>query len=182
MGMSLTEDCTVEDCTMLWNNYRQFADGWGVAAGMKNIPGNKRATIRRCEAAYNIEAEGIWFDTDNSDIRILDNVVHDNGNDGIFFEINKGGGLIAGNLAYGNHCRGIYVSGSENVWVVNNTLAENGAGVVGMTRGKGEFPKNCRVLNNLLIRNYDTADNITRGADLILEMGPTPRSRAEIGD
>ena len=59
---------------------------------MKNIPGNKRATIRRCEAAYNIEAEGIWFDTDNSDIRILDNVVHDNGNGGIFFEINKGGG------------------------------------------------------------------------------------------
>ena len=121
MGLSLTEDCTVEDCTLLFNNYRRFADGWGVAAGMKNIPGNKRATIRRCEAAYNIEAEGIWFDTDNSDIRILDNVVHDNDNCGIFFEINKGGGLIAGNLAYGNHGRGIYVAGSQNTWVVHNT-------------------------------------------------------------
>ena len=181
MAMGETEDCTVEDCSLLFNNYRQFCGGWGVAAGMKNIPGNKRTTVRRCEAAYNIEAEGIWFNTDNSDIRILDNVCHHNSNCGIFFEINKGGGVIAGNLVYGNLGRGIYVSGSENTWVVHNTVVENDTGVVGMTRGPGEPPENCRVLNNLFIRNYVTADNVTCGSDLTLETSPDAKVQAELG-
>ena len=181
MGLGETEDCTVEDCTLLFNNYRHFYGDWGVSAGMKNIPGNKRTTIRRCEAAYNTEAEGIWFDTDNEDIRILDNVAHDNGDCGIFFEINKGGGVIAGNLVYGNHGRGIYVSGSQNTWVVHNTVAENATGIVAMTRGKDEPARNTRVLNNLLISNYVTGDTITRGSDLTLEMSPDPAWRSANG-
>ena len=60
-------------------------------------------------------------------------------------------------------------------------MAENDSGIVGMTRGD-EYPlKNCRVLNNLLIRNYVTADNVTRGADLILYMEPDAKARAEVG-
>jgi parallel beta-helix repeat protein len=181
MSLSLTEDCVVEDCTLLFNNYRHFYGDWGVSAGMKNIPGNKRTTVRRCEAAFNTEAEGIWFDTDNEDIRILDNVLHDNGDCGIFFEINKGGGIIAGNLVYNNHGRGIYVSGSQNTWVVHNTVVDNATGIVGMTRGKDEPPRNVRVLNNLMIRNYVTAETLTRGSDLTLEMSPDPTARAAMG-
>lgn len=60
MALGLTEDCLVEDCTLLFNNYRRFDGDWGVAAGMKNIPGNRRTTIRRCEAAYNIYADNTW--------------------------------------------------------------------------------------------------------------------------
>jgi parallel beta-helix repeat protein len=184
-GLALyrTEDCTVEDCTLLGNDYRRFSGDWGVAAGMKNIPGNKRTTIRRCEVAYNIEAQGIWFDTENSDIRILDNVVHDNADCGIYFEVNfnPGGAVIAGNLVYGNHGRGIYVAGSQNAWVVHNTVAENNVGgIVGMTRG-GDTLKNCRVLNNLLIRNYISAADITRGADLVLGLESDIKKRAELG-
>jgi parallel beta-helix repeat protein len=181
MALGLTEDCLVEDCTLLFNNYRRFDGDWGVAAGMKNIPGNRRTTIRRCEAAYNIQAEGIWFDTDNSDIRILDNVAHDNDDCGIFFEINRGGGIIAGNLVYGNRGRGIYVSGSQNTWVVHNTVAENASGIVAMTRGEGEPARNTRVLNNLLVRNYVTCDTVTRGSDLTLETPADPERRKEMG-
>jgi hypothetical protein len=181
MSLGFTEDCLVEDCSLMFNNYRRFCGDWGVAAGMKNIPGNCRSTIRRCEAAYNVEAEGIWFDTDNSDIRILDNVCHHNDNCGIFFEINKGGGAIAGNLVYANRGRGIYVSGSQDTWVVHNTVVDNATGIVGMTRGKDEPPKNCRVLNNLLVRNYITAETVTRGSDLTLEMSPDAAARAAIG-
>jgi parallel beta-helix repeat protein len=176
-----TEDCTVEDCTLFFNNYRQFCRTWGVAAGMKNIPGNKRTTVRRCEAAYCTDGEGIWFDTDNEDIRILDNVVHDNADYGVYFEINPGGGVIAGNLVYGNHSRGIYVSGSQNTYVVHNTVAENANGIVAMTRGKGQPARNTRVLNNLLLCNYVTAETITRGADLMLETFADPHQRAEMG-
>jgi parallel beta-helix repeat protein len=136
-------------------------------------------TIRRCEAAYNDAAEGIWFDTENEDIRILDNVCHDNGDCGIFFEINKAGGVIAGNLVYGNHGRGIYVSGSQNTWVVHNTVINNDQGIVAMTRAKDEPPKNVHILNNLMIGNYVTGETITRGADLILESPADPTVRAE---
>jgi parallel beta-helix repeat protein len=181
IALGLTEDCTVEDCALLFNNYRHFYGDWGVSAGMKNIPGNKRTTVRRCEAAYNAEAEGIWFDTDNEDIRILDNICHDNGDCGIFFEINRGGGVIAGNLVYGNHGRGIYVSGSQNTWVVHNTVVENATGIVAMTRAKDEPPKNTRVLNNLFIRNYITGDTLTRGSDLTLEMSTDADWRAAMG-
>ncbi|MBI2301808.1 MAG: right-handed parallel beta-helix repeat-containing protein [Armatimonadetes bacterium] len=181
LAMGLTEDCTIEDCALTFNNYRHFYGDWGVAAGAKCIPGNKRTTFRGCEAAWNDEAEGIWFDTDNEDIRILDNVCHDNGDCGIMFEINKGGGIIAGNLVYANHGRGIYVSGSQNTWVVGNTLAENASGIVCMTRGPGEPPRNTRVFYNLMLHNYVNGDDTTRGSDLTLEMYPEPEKRAEMG-
>jgi len=128
----MTEDCTVEDCSMMRNDYRKFYGTWGVAAGSKNIPGNKRTTFRHCEFAYN-DALGLWFDTENSDIRIVDNVVHHNTDCGIMFEINKlGGAVIAGNLVYANAGRGIYVAGSENTYVVHNTVADNDCGIVAM--------------------------------------------------
>jgi parallel beta-helix repeat protein len=182
LAVGLTENCTVEDCSLLFNNYRHFLGDWGVAAGMKNIPGNKRATIRRCEAAYNFEAPGIWFDSDNAETRILENVCHDNGDCGIFFEMNKAGGIIAGNLVYGNHGRGIYVSGSQNTWVIHNTVAENASGIVAMSRAKDEPSKNIKVFNNLLIHNYTAADTTTHGSDLTLEMSRDAAQRAAIGN
>ena len=171
LGMGECQDCLVEGCTLLFNNYRRFHSAWSPA-GMKCIPGNFRCTIRDCEAAYNIAAGGIWFDTENGDIHILGNVCHHNDGAGIFFEINKRGGIIADNLAYANRDRGIYISGSQNTWVVHNTVACNESGIVCMPRGD-EWPlENVRVLNNLLIRNYITADTVTRGCDLTLFMGP----------
>jgi parallel beta-helix repeat protein len=171
-GLSLgqCEDCAVESCTLLQNNYRRFHAGWH-AGGMKCIPGNVRCTIGHCEVAYNIASDGIWFDCENADIRILSNVSHHNDGAGIFFEINKGGGVIADNLVYGNRGRGIYVSGSQNTWVVHNTVAGNESGIVCMPRGDDWPLENVRILNNLLIRNYVTAESVTRGCDLTIFMG-----------
>lgn len=163
------EDCTLEDCRLLFNNYRRFHAGWH-AGGMKCIPANRRITVQRCEAAYNFASDGIWFDAENSGIRILDNVSHHNEGCGIFFEINQGGGVIANNLCYANRGRGIYVSGSQKTWVVHNTVAGNGAGIVCMPREDPFTLEEVNVLNNLLIRNYVTQDTITRGCDLTLFM------------
>jgi hypothetical protein len=179
LNLYATTDTLVEDCALMFNNYRRFGADWGVAAGMKCIPGNLRTTIRRCEAAYNPDAEGIWFDSDNADIRILDNVVHHNGDAGIMFEINPGG-LIAGNLVYANNRRGIFVSGSSNTWVVHNTVADNASGIVVMTQGPGTPPRHTRVLNNLLIRNYVTDATTTRGSDLTLELPTNAAARADM--
>lgn len=103
--MSITSDCVIEDCTIMFNNYRQFGAGWHDG-GMKNIPGNKRTTIRGCEVAYNF-SDGIWFDMLNVDIRILDNIIHHNAKAGIHYEANFGPGVIAGNLVYSNGGDGI---------------------------------------------------------------------------
>jgi hypothetical protein len=174
-GMSLCEDCVVDGCTLLFNNYRHFSAGWH-SGGMKCIPGNKRCTIENCEAAYNAVCPGIWFDADNEDIRILNNICHHN-ESGIFFEINgratpdSRGGLIAGNLCYANQGRGIYDSGSRRTWIVHNTVALNGAGIVCMPREDPFKLDEVEVRNNLLIANYTSAATITRGCDLILFMG-----------
>jgi parallel beta-helix repeat protein len=170
LGMGECEDCLIEDCTLLFNNYRRFHAGWHCG-GMKCIPRNRRCTVQRCEAAYNVASDGIWFDSENSDIRILSNVAHHNDGAGIFFEINKGGGIIADNLVYANRNRGIYISGSQNTWVVHNTVAANHAGMVCMSRGP-EWPlENVRVLNNLLVRNGISGEGHARGADLTIDMG-----------
>ena len=106
---------------------------------------------------------GIWFDSDNEDIRILGNVSHHNDGAGSSSKSTKGGGIIADNLVYANLGRGIYDSGSQNTWIVHNTVAGNKSGIVCMPRGD-EWPlEDIHVLNNLLIGNYVTPDT-TRAA------------------
>ncbi len=169
LGMGECEDCVIEDCRLMFNNYRRFFSGWH-AGGMKCIPYNKRCTVQRCEAAYNIASDGIWFDGENSDIRILDNVSHHNDRGGIFFEINPGGGIIANNLVYANRSRGIYISGSRKTWIVHNTVVGNNGGIVCMPRENPYTLEDVHVYNNLLINNYRTQDTITRGCDVTLFM------------
>jgi len=170
LGMGQCEDCVVEDCTLLANNYRRFHPGWH-AGGMKCIPDNRRCTIRRCEAAYNVNSDGIWFDAGNAEIRILSNVSHHNDGCGIFFEINKGGGLIADNLVYANRGRGIYISGSQKTWIVHNTVACNGSGIVAMPRGDDWPLDDVHIRNNLLVGNYLATEGHPRGNDITLYMG-----------
>jgi parallel beta-helix repeat protein len=170
LGLGECEECVVEDCRVFFNNTRRFSAGWH-AGGMKCIPGNKRCTVQRCEVAYNIASDGIWFDAANEGIRILSNVSHHNDGCGIFYEINPGGGVIADNLVYANHGRGIYLSGSQNVWVLHNTVAVNDCGIVAMPREDPFKLENDRFLNNLLIDNYVVGEQGPRGCDLTVFMG-----------
>jgi hypothetical protein len=196
LGLGLTRDCLVEDCTLMFNNYRRFSAGWH-AGGMKNIPSNKRTTIRRCEVAYNVDSCGIWFDIDNRDIRILDNVCHHNGLTGIFHEGNGGGGVIAGNLCYGNRGDGIMISDhvpvaglrevakrdaqddadtpDKPLWVVNNTLAANVQGLRTEDRGGWQILRDVRLLNNLFLSNTEPGDvNQGAAAELLFWMHAGP--------
>lgn len=54
ISLHKSEDCRVEECTVMFNNTRRFYAGWH-AGGMKNIPANKRCTVIGSEVAYNIE-------------------------------------------------------------------------------------------------------------------------------
>ena len=177
LNLHVTESCAVEDCTLFFNNYRRFHAGWHCG-GMKNIPNNKRAVIRRCEVAYTFAGPGIWFDAGNAGIRIVDNVVHHNEDCGIFFEINQAGGIIADNLVYANGGRGVYVSGSANTWVVNNTVVDNVGGIVAMPREDPFKLRDVRISNNVLVNNAVPAAGMQRGSDLTLYQEPDPAVRA----
>ena len=184
LGMSLTEDCTIEDCTLMCNNYRHFSPGWH-AGGMKNIPDNVRTTIRRCEVAYNFNCSGIWFDGAspghvNRDIRIVDNVCHHNEGTAIFYEANGGGGVIAGNLCFANRNIGIDVQAhipdsdatvQKRLWVIHNTVADNVEGIRVVDRGGWQILRSTMVMNNLILRNSEPGD-VGQGAaaDLLLWM------------
>lgn len=75
----------------------------------------------------------------------------------------------------------VTVSGSQNTWIVPNTVAENASGIVAMTRGEGEPARNTRVLNNLFVRTCVTCDTVTRGSDLTLETPAGPAQRKQMG-
>ncbi len=192
MNLHQAEDCVVENSRFAFNNYRHFSAAWHCG-GMGNIPGNVRSIIRGCEAACNIESPGIWFDTDNADIQVVGNVIHHNGTDGVFYEINrgkvqpkefqfnKGGGVIADNLIFGNVGRGVYISGCSGIYVVHNTVADNVAGIVIMPREKPFEVNDNRVFNNLLIHNYIAADTLARGCDLTIYIYP-PAEQATAGN
>ena len=166
LSFSKCTDCKADGCLMNGNNTRHFNTGWH-AGGSKCIPSNIRVTIENCEAAYN-DGPGIWFDTDNTDCRIIHDVTHDNNGPGIMYEINPHGGLIADNLTYRNKGRGIYVSGSEHVDVVDNTVAENDTGIVIMPREDPYKAQYDLVQDNLFLGNYIAGDAKFRGCDLTL--------------
>ena len=65
LGMGECEDCLVERLHPAGQQLPAIPPGWHCG-GMKCIPANRRCTIRDCEVAYNIDSDGIWFDSDNT--------------------------------------------------------------------------------------------------------------------
>jgi parallel beta-helix repeat protein len=80
---------------------------------------------------------GVWFDVDNTGVRIVDNVVEHNDAQGIFYEISSGG-HIEGNTVRGNSvvgsggffAAGIDISQSSHTAVVGNLVYDNPIGVL----------------------------------------------------
>lgn len=64
---------------------------------------------------------GFWCDINCSNGVMVNNVVHDNGGNGIFYEISNTG-IIAGNLVYNNRGGNIVVA-SANTKIYNNTIS-----------------------------------------------------------
>lgn len=166
LGLYETEDVIIENSRLNHNNWKKFCATWH-AGGMKNVPGNKRTIVRYNEAAHNYDSPGIWFDIDNVDCEIYGNVVHHNST-GIFYEINPGGGLVAGNLTFRNFS-GVTISGSSNCIVAYNTSVDDVRGLTVMGRG-GSFP----IVNELVVNNLILSSNYTKAnCNMIFDLGAT---------
>lgn len=73
-------------------------------------------------------SDGIWFDTDNTGWTVEDNVVEDNGRDGIVIEI-SGAGTIQNNEVRRSGGSGIFLVMSKDIEVTGNTLVNNFRGI-----------------------------------------------------
>jgi parallel beta-helix repeat protein len=155
------------NCKMLHNNYRRISSSFH-AGGVKLIPFNHDVVFEGCEAAYNVESAGIWFDAHASGAVIENCLLHHNGADGIVYEICERG-MIRNNICYENVGPGISVASSANTAVLHNTCYRNGREgilVIGATRadssyGRGEgsmYPAGHNLVwGNIMVDNANPA-------------------------
>ena len=136
------------------NMQRAFS---GEDGGGKTMA-SSRITFDRNEVAFN-RGPGIWFDNGVVDVAATNNRVHDNEDDGIFFEISDGA-RIAGNAVWNNgfanprwaYGAGITISSSNNAEVDNNTVAWNARGISVISQARGAQPhRGIHVYRNTVI-------------------------------
>ena len=72
--------------------------------------------------------DGIWYDSNNTGALIEGNRVENNGRNGIFFEISNGA-TIRNNTLRGNAEDGVLISVSQNAQIYNNLLEANVGGI-----------------------------------------------------
>jgi parallel beta-helix repeat protein len=94
--------------------------------GIQKILGSERVVFRRNFVHHN--GMGIWYDGDNVGSLIEENVVEDNGGEGIFYEV-SGQGIIRNNVVRRNGFSCVFLSTSRDVEVYGNTCENNGRGV-----------------------------------------------------
>ena len=138
---------------MLGNNYRNFNPLWH-AGGLK-AAAKSYGTVESNEVGGN-KGSGVWFDYSNSGGQIIvrNNYIHDNGpkEAAIFMEVSTNG-LIYNNVLVNNQRRGIYISGSSDMQVLNNTVVGTagyaGVEVNGMPRDGATLTNNT-IFNNII--------------------------------
>jgi parallel beta-helix repeat protein len=131
-----------------YNNYRKFELSW-QHGGIKAAVSCNGVTVTNHKALANYGV-GIWFDIYCRDITISRSTVAKN-LAGIVYEISDQA-TITNNLVTGNEYHGIYVDASSKVTVMNNTLDDNGFGIVvhGLPRPDHPSLDSNRVLNNII--------------------------------
>lgn len=117
-------DITLENTT---NSYNAWRGAWsnylGWDAGSKFMK-TRRVVLRNHQAIGN-HAHGIWFDTDNSNIRIERAFTARNRLNGINVEANQGPITITGTVSCRNQKSGIFDGHSNDVAVTDNRIFGN---------------------------------------------------------
>jgi parallel beta-helix repeat protein len=141
------------------NNTRGFYKEWG-AGGMKfmaasplgGVPGLHDSEFVGNRVLFN-KGDGIWFDSENRNNVIANNIVAYNEGSGIHYEISYGA-VIRNNYIFGNSQRGIYMSNSADTIVEHNLVAGNGLeGIYAQNTQKraAQYPaRNNRVTRNII--------------------------------
>lgn len=141
-------DMVVENSVFNSNNYEYFGLNCDLscAAGNIKLAHMVGFTIRDnvIENALGARAMGVWCDLDCRDAKIVRNLVRNNGQHGIFYEVSSSG-IIASNLLVNNMDKGIMIASAttkvyNNTIIVNQALSARAQGI--MTYDDGRYPGN----------------------------------------
>ncbi|HEX7247918.1 MAG TPA: right-handed parallel beta-helix repeat-containing protein [Actinomycetota bacterium] len=120
-----------------------------TAGGMKFVrtgaPGDRAGTavtVRGNKVWGNV-GNGIWFDINSAGDLIARNEIWDNTRNGIRYEISAGPAIIRRNVVYRNQWYGVWITSSAKVVVRDNVVVRNGKGdivVVSDERARLRFP------------------------------------------
>jgi len=133
ISSAMSRNVLVKDSTTIGNNSRQvrvdFEGGGGKWARANNV------YLLNVTSGDNM-GHGIWFDTENSNIVVMNSRVYNNvgfakpvDGTGLFSELNPGPVRFEGNYAYGMTSAAIRVAESWNTIIKNNILIDNMRGV-----------------------------------------------------
>jgi parallel beta-helix repeat protein len=155
-----SQDFSITNSIIRDNNYRGFNRLWN-AGGIKITSSGAYGVIEGNEVDSN-NGSGIWFDfASGTPSVITGNYIHDNGptEAGIFYEASFHG-VISNNVLVNNNRRGIYVNGSDDVKVFNNTIVgQQGNSAIEVGNRNGTLPStNTLVKNNLISGGTSTTD------------------------
>ncbi len=160
------QDVVLEGNETSFNNYRGFY-AYFQAGGLKAANACARVQISRHKAISNA-GPGIWFDLGCRDVTIRQSFLGENTR-GIEYETSDAA-FITGNVVVRSSTQGIFVNASSDVTVANNTLDDNGSGIVLHGLPRAEHPE----LRNNTVRNNIIADS--RSADLVIYHRPPETS------
>jgi parallel beta-helix repeat protein len=118
------------------NNLAGYDTGW-EAGGIKILTTNG-ATVENSQISNN-NGDGLWFDTDNQNVSILNNTISNNQNLGIAYEASYNAVISGNTLSYnaqsgyvtGYWGAGLLIQDSENVSATHNLVIAN-AGAEGI--------------------------------------------------
>ncbi len=116
-------DFIIDSSVFNSNNEENFDTNCSASCGAANVKLNNMVGFTAKNSVFENtvgRAPGLWCDVHCSDGVIVNNLVQNNGDRGIFYEISRDG-IIANNLVLDNGTRGISVT-SANVKIYNNTV------------------------------------------------------------
>jgi parallel beta-helix repeat protein len=118
-------DLELLDCESSHNNWRGARGdftGWATGQKFFSIHGGR---FVRYTAVGN-HATGLWFDTDNRNIRLEDAHICQNDTRGVFLEASEGPFVLKNNRICDNGETGLMATGAARVSLDGNTIVENG--------------------------------------------------------
>lgn len=145
----------IENNEVSYNNTRRF-NKWWEAGGMKFVGlGGLRASRVINNRVHHNHGDGIWFDWGNEDNVVERNIVAYNEGFGIHYEASSRA-LIQDNEVFGNGQRGIYLIHSRDSAVVHNLVAFNrleGIAIIDEQRSDPKGLLDLRPRRNLVLAN-----------------------------
>lgn len=160
------DDVLVEGNELAYNNYAGVSTGW--EAGATKFVKTRNLIVRR-NHVHNNYGKALWTDIDNIYTLYEENVVEDNGHQGIFHEISYDA-IIRNNTIRRNgferadswvRAAGIFIANSPNVEIYGNILEDNYHGITGVQQPRGEGRHGPYLLRNLWV--HDNEVRMSRG-------------------